>query len=139
MSDISEKKAISTLGELEIFIGSEYAVLISKTYDGYRSKGYSRFESARLTWKKIMEDFFEEEYENLKYEEEQEFNTIKKYFFELAYGMAGIDPKTKIAEQRYEKFRKSYKPYDALKKTYLSFTDMGFQYVLKGGSYLEKT
>jgi hypothetical protein len=128
MADISEKKVSSIMDKLEELTDYDFEI-IDNTYKWYRNKGHDRFKSIRLTWKEIFEDFFVTQYENMEDDDGWGFNTIKDWFFGFLYDMTGLD--RKIMRQKYEQFRKSSKPYDALKKTILFFADMYFQELVK--------
>jgi len=128
MVDISKKKVSSIMDELEDLTDYDFEI-IDDTYKGYRSKGYDRFKSARLTWNEIIGDFFISQYESIESSDGWGFNTIKKWFFDFLHDMAGFN--SKIMQQKYEGFRRSLKPYNALKKTVLFFADIGFQQLAK--------
>jgi len=128
MVDISDKKVSSIMDELEELTDYDLDI-IEDTYNRYRSKGYDRFKSMRLTWNEIIDDFFVSRYESIESDDGWRFNTIKRWFFDFLYDMAGFN--SKVLQQKYEEFRKSYKPYDALKKTVLFFADIGFQQLVK--------
>ena len=77
MVDISEEKVSSIMDELEDLTDYDFDI-IEDTYNRYRSKGYDRFKSARLTWSEIIEDFFVSKYESIESLDGWRFNTIKK-------------------------------------------------------------
>jgi len=124
MSDISDKKAISILKELEKITGFDYDVA-KKMYEEYRSKGYSRVKSAKSVWKKVIDDYFWVLYgaEGLDYK------TTVDRFFDIISNITGLSYET--IWKKYYAIKNNTNTSNVLKKTWNVYMNKYFNRLVK--------
>jgi len=127
MSDISEKKVMLILKELEEITGFDYDVA-KEMYEEYRSKGYSRVKSARLVWGKVMNDYFEILY---KAEYTLDYKNTMDRFFDIISDITDLSYET--IWKRYYAIKNNTNASDTnvLKKTWNFYMNLYFNRLIK--------
>jgi len=125
MSDISDKKVVLILKELEKITGFDYDVA-KEMYEEFRSKGYSRVKSAKLVWKKVMGDYYWILYEA---EGELDYKTTVDRFFHIISDITGFS--YEIIWKKYYSIKNDTNKLDVLKDVWNIYMDKYFQLLVK--------
>jgi len=127
MSDISNKKVVTIMKKLDEIAGFDYDVA-KEMYEEYKSKGYSRVESARLVWEKVMDDYFWILYEA---EGSLDYKTTVDRFFDIISNITGLSYET--IWKKYYAIKNNTNTSNVLKKTWNIYMIKYFNRLVKRG------
>jgi len=142
--DISHKRAMSILKELERITGFDYEDAkdmykkIRKTKYG-RSNEYGRWHSSIQVWEKVMDDYFDILYEmDDGWGDEQDdkryhivADSKMDWFMELISSITG-DNREKQLEDYNHMIGHGYSPYNSLRWLWDTYMDKYYEYLLGG-------